>query len=412
MRHPNNQRKFHNPHQSRHFQRGDGKATDFLKKVGRKTKDAIIWSLHNMKELATVGKAGYDIYQGRDPTSALNTLKKAHSVLGEEQQEALLKLIKNKKEEVKTLPPHSAKKEKILKEVKVLEKVENAKDTSALLKEIQNAKKSTLKKTPAPPRPPPLREETPTLMRDIQKGVKLRSIPRIAPKTEVPVLTRPSSMAGMLEAIKQRRGAMFPPDEMLKQEKELDSELWNGDGRKAKEHLLKLVKKDMKKEKRAKMRSQLKENEMTGYIMRDKTLPDSKGDFIVGEGSSIKASDITGGISGVSGVLSKVNNPYLKKYAMPVSIVSGVVSGILKMFGKGKMRGGSLKGIKSYIVDRLKKGAKDAIASGKIGLKNIAKDVVKHSLGHLNPNLQEAIKTYLKSSPYYEYVGNGRKRLH
>ena len=61
-----------------------------------------------MKELATVGKAGYDIYQGRDPSSALNTLKKAHSVLGKEQQEALLKLIKNKKEEVKTLAPNSA----------------------------------------------------------------------------------------------------------------------------------------------------------------------------------------------------------------------------------------------------------------------------------------------------------------
>ena len=363
-----------------------------------------------MKELATVGKAGYDIYQGRDPTSALNTLKKAHSVLGKEQQDALLKLIRNKKEEAKTLPPHSAKKEKIVKEVKVLEKVEKAKNTGDLLKEIQNAKKSTLKRPSSPP--PPRQEDAPTLMKDIQKGVKLRSfVPQ--PKTEVPILTRPSSMAGMLEAIKQRRGAMYPPDEMLKQEKELENDLWSGDGRQAKEHLLKLVKKDMKKEKRAKMRSQLKQNEMTGYIMRDKTLPNSRGDFIVGEGNSIKASDITGGISGVSGVLSKVNNPYLKKYAMPVSIVSGVASAILKMFGKGKMRGGSIKDIKSYIVDRLKKAAKEAMTSGKVGLKNIAKDVVKHSLGHLDPNLQKAIKAYLKNSKYYEYVGDGkRKRLH
>ena len=111
MRHQSNKRAFHNPHQKRHFQRGEGKFTDALKKVGKKTKDAVIWSLNNMNELATLGKAGYDIYQGRDPSNVLNTLKKAHSVLGKEQQDALLKLIQNKKEEVKTLPPNSAKKE-------------------------------------------------------------------------------------------------------------------------------------------------------------------------------------------------------------------------------------------------------------------------------------------------------------
>jgi hypothetical protein len=83
------------------------------------------------------------------------------------------------------------------------------------------------------------------------------------------------------------------------------------------------------------------------------------------------------------------------------------------MVGKGmNMRGGSLKGIKTYVVDRLKKGYKDAIASGKVGLKNIAKDVVKHSLGHLDPNLQEAIKAYIKNSKYYEYVGSGMKRVY
>jgi hypothetical protein len=404
MRHQSNKRAFHNPHQKRHFQRGEGKFTDALKKVGKKTKDAVIWSLNNMKELATLGKAGYDIYQGRDPTSALNTLKKAHSVLGKEQQDALLKLIQNKKEEVKTLPPNSAKKEKIVKEVKVLEKVEKAKNTGDLLKEIQNAKQSALKR---PPPPPPKKEVG--LMRDIKTGVKLRSF---TPKTEVPMLARPSSMAGMLEAIKQRRGSLYPPDEMVKHEKELENDLWDGSGYKAKNSLLKLVKKSMKMDKKAKMRSQLKQNEMTGYIMRDKSLPSSKGDFIVGSGS-IKPSDVAGGISGVSGVLSKVNNPHLKKYAMPISIVSGVASAILKMFGKGmKMRGGSLKGIKTYVVDRLKKGAKDAISSGKIGLKNIAKDLVKHSLGHLDPNLQEAIKTYLKNSKYYEYVGSGMKKLY
>ena len=151
---------------------------------------------------------------------------------------------------------------------------------------------------------------------------------------------------------------------------------------------------------------------MTGYIMRDKSLPSTKGDFIVGSGS-IKPSDVAGGISGVSGVLSKVNNPHLKKYAMPISIVSGVASAILKMFGRGKnMRGGSLKGMKTYVVDRLKKGAKDAISSGKIGLKNIAKDIVKHSLGHLDVKLQDVIKSYLKNSPYSEYVGNGMKRVY
>ena len=405
MRHQSNKRTFHNPHQKRHFQRGEGKFTDALKKVGKKTKDAVIWSLNNMKELATLGKAGYDIYQGRDPTNVLNTLKKAHSVLGKEQQDALLKLIQNKKEEAKILPPNSAKKEKIVNEVKVLEKVEKAKNTGDLLKEIQNAKQSALKR---PPPPPPPKKEV-GLMRDIKTGVKLRSF---TPKTEVPVLARPSSMAGMLEAIKARRGALFPPDEMVKHEKELENDLWEGDGYKAKSSLLKLVKKSMKMDKKAKMRSQLKQNEMTGYIMRDKSLPSSKGDFIVGSGS-IKPSDVAGGISGVSGVLSKVNNPHLKKYAMPISIVSGVASAILKMFGKGmNMRGGSLKGMKTYVIDRLKKGYKDAIASGKVGLKNIAKDVVKHSLGHLDPNLQEAIKAYLKNSKYYEYVGSGMKRVY
>ena len=405
MRHKNNQRSFHNPHQQRKFQNGDGKVGDFLKKVGRKTKDAVVWGLHNMKELATVGKAGYDIYQGRDPSSALNTLKKAHSVLGKEQQEALLKLIKNKKEEVKTLAPNSAKKEKIVKEVKVLEKVEKAKNTGDLLKEIQSAKQSTLKR-PSPPSQP---KKEIGLMRDIKKGIKLRSF---TPKTETSVLARPSSMAGMLEAIKQRRGALFPPDEMVKHEKELENDLWDGSGFAAKSSLLKLVKKSMKMDKKAKLRSQLKQNEMTGYIMRDKSLPSSKGDFIVGSGS-IKPSDVAGGISGVSGVLSKVNNPHLKKYAMPISIVSGVASAILKMLGRGKnMRGGSLKGMKTYVVDRLKKGAKDAISSGKIGLKNIAKDIVKHSLGHLDVKLQDVIKSYLKNSPYSEYVGNGMKRVY
>ena len=98
---------------------------------------------------------------------------------------------------------------------------------------------------------------------------------------------------------------------------------------------------------------------------------------------------------------------------MPISIVSGVASAILKMFGRGKnMRGGSLKGMKTYVVDRLKKGYRDAISSGKVGLKNIAKDVVKHSLGHLDVKLQDVIKSYLKNSPYSEYVGNGMKRVY
>ena len=41
MRHQSNKRTFHNPHQKRHFQRGEGKFTDALKKVGKKTKDAV-----------------------------------------------------------------------------------------------------------------------------------------------------------------------------------------------------------------------------------------------------------------------------------------------------------------------------------------------------------------------------------
>ena len=46
-------RDLHKNHIRKPYQAGDGKITDALKKVGARTRDAALWTLHNMKELAT-----------------------------------------------------------------------------------------------------------------------------------------------------------------------------------------------------------------------------------------------------------------------------------------------------------------------------------------------------------------------
>ncbi len=116
---------------------------DVARSLGRFGRKSVSWMIKNASDLALLAKSGYDIYQGRDPSSLVSTLQKASKRVGRQEGDALLRLINKKRKEVEK----STGKDKIeaKKELKQLEVVKKMDEKEDLLAQIRAGK--PLKKT-------------------------------------------------------------------------------------------------------------------------------------------------------------------------------------------------------------------------------------------------------------------------
>ena len=260
-------------------------ARNFGKKIVALSKKGVNFILNNASELATLGKAGYDLYQGKEKgDGALKALQKIQSRIGDKEKQAIQSLIKGKKADIKQELSKgdvvAAKKD--IKELKKLEVVQK-----------------TSKAVPV------------NMMEQIKAGIKLKK-PKVIPDVKVP---RAKEVSSLMEQIAARRAKMG-----LDELNEPDDEEW-GSGKRVKKNLMKLVNKTMKKDKKYK-----------GQTM-DVGLVSGK-PHVTGKG--LKISDVLGGISGVSGAASAI--PVVAPVALPISVVSGIAGSIAKMLGKGKYK--------------------------------------------------------------------------
>jgi hypothetical protein len=265
-------------------------AKNFGKKVVSLGKKGINFILNNAGELATLGKAGYDIYQGREGgEGAMKALQKIQSRIGDKEKEAIASLIKGKKKDIKA-------------EIKAGNVVSAKKDIVELkkLEVVQKTAKAV----------PPV-----DILSQIKAGVALKKPkPKVVPPASVP---RAKEISSLMEQIQKRRQAMGLNE--IKQDNQEDEAEW-GSGRRVQKNLMKLVSKNMKKEKK-KYKGQLMD---TGLI--------SGKNYVVGVGKP-KLSSVLGGISGAAGAASMI--PYLAPVAAPLSAITGAAGSIAKIFGKG-----------------------------------------------------------------------------
>lgn len=353
-----------------HTQHGNG-VREVMSSIGNFGKKSVSWMIKNAADLSLLVRSGYDIYQGRDPTSALETLKKASKKIGKKEGDALLRLISNKKKEVQTAsdPKQKSKAKKELKELKTVQEADKKED---LLSQIRAG--TTLKKPKAPTKKPKVSKPV-SLLDEIKSKPKLRKTSRasasassgIKPKPTPNLKPTDNKLGSILEQIKARRGQMMP--EAVDDE---DGD-FEGEGYKAKKNLLKLAKKSIKKSKKK-----------------------QKGG---------KLSDVLGGISTVA--TSASANPVWAEVTLPVGIATGIASGIAKMFGRGAMKGSGCKcrfegkGIKDELKKLLVASSK-YLKEGRY--KPVAKAIVKHMTGSTPENLidkvmsklQDKLKSYVK----------------
>ena len=323
-------------------------ARNFGKKVISLSRKGVNFILNNVGDLTTLGKAGYDLYQGREGgEGAMKALKKIQNRIGDKEKQAIQSLIQGKKADIKkeiSMGNVSA----VKKDIKELKKLEVVQKTSKVV---------------------PV-----NMMSQIKAGIKLKKPTKVIPDVKVP---RAKEVSSLMEQITARRQAMG-----LNELNEPDDEEW-GSGKRVKKNLMKLVNKTMKKEKKYK-----------GQTM-DVGLVSGKA-YVTGKG--LKISDVLGGVASATGAISAI--PTATPIALPISVVSGVASAIAKMFGKGKyktskyrstkMTGKGLSDIVSTIKSLIKKyGTADNL--------DLAKRIVMKVTGRQPTELVNMVLTKLRS---------------
>jgi hypothetical protein len=322
-------------------------ARNFGRKVVALSKKGVNFILNNANELLTLGKAGYDIYQGREGgDGALKALQKIQSRIGDKEKEAIQSLIKGKKKDIKAEMANG--------------------NVSAVKKDVAELKKLEVIEKTAKVVPP-------NLISQIKTGIKLKK-PKVVPSSSVP---KAKEVSSLLEQIRARREKMGLNE--LNQADD-DDEEW-GSGKRVKKNLMKLVSKTMKKERKYKGQT-MEVGEVSGKP------------YVTGKG--LKISDALAGVSGVSGAISSI--PVASPVALPVSVVTGIASSIAKMLGKGKyqkmrskkMMGSGIKDIAMKIKQLIMKyGTKDNI--------ELARKVVKSVTGKEPAELVQKVLEKLQS---------------
>ena len=150
---------------------------------------------------------------------------------------------------------------------------------------------------------------------------------------------------------------------------------------------------------------QIAQHHLKNKVNRDKTLPESK-QHVVGKG---KISNVLGGISTISGAVSTIPGPH-EIVTVPLTVISGIASGIAKMFG-GSMCGrgkGSVKSIKKIIFDRLISARKDIADGGyQPSLKQLSKEIVVDVIGKPSKMIETKVRSMLGNG--LKIPGSGRK---
>ena len=335
------------PHQCFHQSTQRGEGVgDVAKWILNKGKRGLLFARRNAADIAKLAAVALKLYQG-NTSSLKDALTTSMDLFGMSELEALKRVIIDKKEG------------------KITPKAPPVAPVIAPQPSL-----------PVAPKRAPVRAAAPVsndLLSQIKAGKPLRT--RAPPIREVP---QNNSLAQMLDAIRARRRMINPDDD--------ENEQQQGVG--AKTILL-----------------QIAQHHLKNKVNRDKTLPESK-QHVVGKG---KISNVLGGISTISGAVSTIPGPH-EIVTVPLTVISGIASGIAKMFG-GSMCGrgkGSVKSIKKIIFDRLISARKDIADGGyQPSLKQLSKEIVVDVIGKPSKMIETKVRSMLGNG--LKIPGSGRK---
>jgi hypothetical protein len=181
-----------------------------LKSIARGAVRSTKWALQNLDSLVTLGKAGYDIYQGRKPEGVIDSIKRAKKRIGNEEQDAIKKLIGLKKKEIADKNASKSEKKEAKKELDLLEKARKADQVEDKLAKIPPPPPPRAR---VPPPPPPRRPKQPPPSQSDDLLSQIRN--RQTTLRKVPA--RPSVQEpepGSLQAIIQARRKQLEPENM------------------------------------------------------------------------------------------------------------------------------------------------------------------------------------------------------
>jgi hypothetical protein len=344
---PNRKHVYQKQHSFDRNQHGQG-IREIAHWVLNKGKKGAVYAKKHAADILKLASVAIKLYNG-DTSSVVEALKTATSVLGMDELTALKNIIRDKHDVNKSS-------KSTIKEVKAaIDSVPPAKPSivASLADQIKDK-----------PRLKPSRKN-PVSSVSLMDQIKVRpALKPVSVQANLPLNAPAGSLAAMLDAIRERRKFIEPDAEQS--------------GLGAKRILLKMAKKAMKK----------------GHgKSADKTFENTKNYSVGG-----KFSDVMGGISTISGVASTIPGPH-EIVTVPLTVITGLASGIAKIFGKGKsMKGGSIKDIKKMIYDRIIQARNDMKDGGYMpSLKQLAKEIVMDVMGIGSKMLENKVRSMLGS---------------